>query len=1018
MLMQARFNQHELIVIQGLFQVHLPALPVVMGRRCAFRPQLEDGLERERMTARRWRGNLLILAAIIPMVLAAIVVTVGIAIVNWIFNPRWYIWLPLSPIVYLAWVALSLRSLASASRRVAARHPKARQFAIQTGPGAEQSPDPGATTVLALAFRFQFVSALPLARVLAVIPLFGRLVLRAYSPSISIGTDAKIFGLLTDPDITEIGDGAIIGRSAELVAHAMTRRPDGRLAYISAPIKVGKFATVGGAAYVSLGSVIGDRAVVEPKSFVPPFTNVPEGETWGGNPVQCRRRADGTTVDTPYENAGPAPAATVPEPSSGVEPGEEELWEARCLVMFALGLRPADVPNELSAETCQAWDSLGQVSIATALYDRNGIAVGSETVFRLRSLRDVALAMAGQNPVRRRSPSAPLPQVESQSEERAQPSVTLPSDIEMLPLLDGGKATSALANSHADRRAAPESVKVVIAASSTVRSLESPLRVWGRAFGLEIECEFAGFNQVAQVLLSPTSEFSANEGGVNIVLLDPTDRCFEENSQMLSVVDQMLAAIESWSRRQPSGSRTLVGTLPQLVSAFGSIDQSLYEEARYRWRTVLEAIHGIRIFDFAGVVAQLGTAAAQNSEGEALSRMPYSAAVYQAAGIALVRQIMSTRRSSAKVIAVDCDNTLWGGVLGETGFDGIKLGPDGAGRSFQLFQHYLKQLKDRGLLLAIVSKNEEAEVLGVFEQHPEMVLRPGDISAWKVNWKHKSENLQELAEELNLGINSFVFLDDDAAVRREVSMRLPEIHVVPLPDNPSHYCETLQKLWLFDGAEPTEGDRKRTQMIQEETVRKGAQRRAASLEEYLSDLNLEVEMAPPSDAEWPRVAQLTQRTNQFNLSLKRRTIEEVKAAAAKGFALVVKARDRFGEYGLVGACLCRMTEPGICEIDSLLMSCRVLGRGVEESFLHALSRYAQDRGAGVLSARFVSGPRNSMVKGFLTRSGFAEITPDNWQLPVATLPAMPSHVRWLGAVWPNSAMDGTDKNGCESVLFY
>jgi FkbH-like protein len=335
-------------------------------------------------------------------------------------------------------------------------------------------------------------------------------------------------------------------------------------------------------------------------------------------------------------------------------------------------------------------------------------------------------------------------------------------------------------------------------------------------------------------------------------------------------------------------------------------------------------------------------------------------------------------------------------VLGEVGFDGIQIGSDGPGRSFQLFQRSLKRLQERGLLLAVVSKNEEADVLRVFENHPEMVLRPGDIAAWRVNWKHKSENLQELAEELNLGIDSFVFLDDDGAVRQEVAMRLPGVHVVPLPADPARYGETLKRLWLFDGASATEADRKRTRMMQEEGLRRRERAAAATLEDYLASLDLEVEIREPGDSEWPRVAQLTQRTNQFNLSLKRRTVEEVKALATDSSVWIIKARDRFGEYGLIGLCILRNAAGATAEIDSLLMSCRVLGRGVEDAFLHAIGGAAASQGARTLTAPFVQGPRNALVKEFLVRTGFQEVRADRWELPVSALGAFPSHVRRAG----------------------
>jgi FkbH-like protein len=400
----------------------------------------------------------------------------------------------------------------------------------------------------------------------------------------------------------------------------------------------------------------------------------------------------------------------------------------------------------------------------------------------------------------------------------------------------------------------------------------------------------------------------------------------------------------------------------------------------------------VQLFDFGAVVEQVGIDSARNSEGDALARMPYSAAMYQALAIALVRQILAARRSPAKVIAVDCDNTLWGGVVGESGLDEILLSADGPGRSFQLFQKHLKRLKQRGVLLAIVSTNEEGDVQGVFRDHPEMVLRAEDIAAWSINWKAKSENLRELVGKLHLSIDSFVFLDDDPAIRMEVAMRLPGIHVVPLPADPALFVETLEKLWLFDGTE-TDTDRSRTRLMQEEEQRESLKNSAASLDEYLATLQLEIEVREPLDAEWPRIAQLTQRTNQFNLSLRRRTVEEIRAMTANATILVLRARDRFGDYGLVGLCILRKASGGTAEIDTLLMSCRALGRCAEDAFLHAIAQAAVREGVQRLSAAYVEGPRNRVMREFIEGKGFSEGRPGVWTLSIPPVPPYPRHVR-------------------------
>ena len=979
--------------------------------------------------------GLLILAVVAPMMLSAAILAGAIYGVNRIWDLRWYYWLTLSPPLYIAWLTLYLEFCARNSRRLG-RHPKPRRSTVSIG-GDTRHADPGGITVVVCMFRAAFNPSLPLIAGLAQLDSFRKLVLRSYSPSIHVGEGAKVWGLIMDPDLTDIGAGAVIGWSTEVSAHVLTHRPDGTSVYLSAPIKIGARATIGGSSRVGLGCVIGEGAVVEPMSFVEPFTTIASGETWGGNPARCvRKRGEAPQPETR--------AASVPEvarpagDSMRVPLLEPELEQARRLVAFALGIKVTELPQELSADTCAAWDSIGQVAIATAMFDSHGVTIGHDNVFHLRTLDDVANAIAGRDvtessraasaPVRAAAPvpvssadweparklvafalglnAAEMPQdlsAEScsawdslgqiaiatalfdsygvtvgndlyrlrtlndvanalaQRPARTVPAASkqtpaappgtavVPDDVEMLPLLGAAEATRALAARFPDPPAGAAPLRVVVAASSTAQPIATTMKVWGRAFGLDLDCEFAGFNQITQTLLSETGPFASNAQGVNVVLVDPTDRIFDAAEQAASGAEELLGAIEVSVSRKPQGGLTLVGTLPPPVSSFSALDRNEYEQLRQVWRARLGNMPGVQVFDFAAVVEQVGVTAARNSESEAASRMPYSSALYQALGIALVRQIVATRRSPAKVIAVDCDHTLWGGVLGEVGFEGIQIGSDGVGRSFQLFQRYLKQLKDRGLLLAVVSKNEEADVLRVFENHPEMVLRPDDIAAWRVNWNHKSQNLQELAEELNLGIDSFVFLDDDAAVRMEVSMRLPGIHVVPLPDDPARYCETLGQLWLLDGAQATEADRKRTRMMQEESRRRGEQRTAASLEQYLASLDLEVEIREPDDAEWPRVAQLSQRTNQFNLSLKRRTAEEMRAVADNDSVLIVKARDRFGDYGLVGACIVRKPVSAACEIDTLLMSCRVLGRGVEDAFLHAMAKTAAARGASSLS---------------------------------------------------------------------
>jgi FkbH-like protein len=302
------------------------------------------------------------------------------------------------------------------------------------------------------------------------------------------------------------------------------------------------------------------------------------------------------------------------------------------------------------------------------------------------------------------------------------------------------------------------------------------------------------------------------------------------------------------------------------------------------------------------------------------------------------------------------------------------------------------------VLLAVVSRNEPADVWAVFENHPGMVLRRDQITASRINWQPKSQNLRELASELNLGLDSFVILDDDPAQRLEVEANAPEVTVLPLPSDPSEYASLVNRLWLFDTADaPTAEDRERAHMMQAEQQRKAALETRTSVDDYLRDLQLAVEMREANAFDLPRVAQLEQKTNQFNLSLRRRTLEELKPLSHKHPLFVVSARDRFGDYGLIATCLItpHEHEPEAFVLDTLVMSCRALGRGIEEAVLTGILREISARGGKRLVARYMAGPRNQPALSFLRKAGFSERAGGLFTLDVRGDLAIPPHIDWV-----------------------
>ena len=925
-----------------------------------------------------------------PILLALSALTAIAAVLNAAAWP-WYAWVIAAPILYFGGLVLYLLLNAAICSAAGRRNPKPRHAVLHPGVRERSAETLGLATAAMCYRRLAILQSIPGITLLAQFRPFDRLVLRSYSPSIHIGRNVINWSTLNDPDLTEIEDNVILGGRCTVSAHSMVLRGSA-LVYVSAPVRIEERATIGGEAYISLGCVVGRDAVVEPGAVVEPFTTIRPGEVWGGNPARFRRVREDIELGASGADAAPrdsrpadTTASVAPVPTPG--PGRDDV---RRLVVETLGLSDDEAPSELSSATCALWDSLGQVAIAAAVFDRYGVTVEASDVFRLHSLDDIRRVVTDGTP----GPEGPAEPARTPGALTTagadEPDTVL--DVEMLPLLDPQEATRLLARSMDATSDDAEPLRVEIVASFVAQPLESALKLWGRAFGFDIACRFAGYDQIVQALLTRSSSTDHGEPGVTVVLARLDDLSADADVAA-SELDELLDAIEHAAAAAPPSDRILVGTLPPVVSPFSAVDREHGEAMRERWRERLAAVEGVEQLDFADVVEWVGVEHSRSSQLEVLTRSGYSQRLHQELAIAVVRHIRSARGAVAKVIAVDCDNTLWGGVVGEVGLDGLQLGADGAGRSFQLFQRHLKRLQERGLLLVVVSRNEEHDVREVFERHPEMVLGTADIAAWRVNWEHKSENLRALADELSLGLDSFVFLDDDPATRLEVKTRVPAVHVVPLPGDPALYCETLARLWLFDGRPATTEDATRTLKAHEEQ-RRQRELSDAGLDDFLARLGLEVELISPGEHDWPRVAQLTQRTNQFNLTLKRRTIEEVKALDGDSLVLVLGARDRFGDYGQVGVCvLTPAEEPQCWELDTLLMSCRALGRGVEDAFLHGIALTAAERGGSTLLAPYRAGPRNGQVRDFLARSGFDEVDAGVWRLSIAEPPPPPKHVR-------------------------
>ncbi len=319
-----------------------------------------------------------------------------------------------------------------------------------------------------------------------------------------------------------------------------------------------------------------------------------------------------------------------------------------------------------------------------------------------------------------------------------------------------------------------------------------------------------------------------------------------------------------------------------------------------------------------------------------------------------------------KCVVLDLDNTLWGGVVGEDGIDGIALSLTPPGAAYLAFQQALRDLYDRGIILAINSKNNPDDALKVIREHPNMILKEPHFAAMRINWNDKVENLRELAAELNIGLDSMVFLDDSPYNRADVRTSLPEVEAPELPEDPNQYAKFLHSLPYFKGSEITDEDKLRGNLYVTERLRKEAEKRYSDRTEFLKSLGIEVHFFEDDASSLARLSQLTEKTNQFNVKKRPLSTEEIESYIARPDYAVfhAKAIDQFGDQGIIAFALVRK-EREEWHIESLLMSCRVIGRGIEEGFVAEIARRARDAGAERLSITFEPSEKNGPARAFV-----------------------------------------------------
>lgn len=505
---------------------------------------------------------------------------------------------------------------------------------------------------------------------------------------------------------------------------------------------------------------------------------------------------------------------------------------------------------------------------------------------------------------------------------------------------------------------------ILISATFTCEPIGPVLQYWLRAAGIGSTVTFTSGRQVIPRVLDASQDAGRGACDVNVLLLrlDGGDAVPQGKAPLAEAID-----VDEWLHAfQVSAG---VSAVPWLVVACPPAPAVREDTARMReWQHreqrllgALDTMPGIVTVRADEILRPFGLTEYYDDVTQRVGDIPYTAAGFAALGTIVARRIHALLTPPRKVIVVDCDNTLWAGLCGELGPTHVTI--DAPRRALQQF---LIEQTEAGVLLCLCSRNEAADVWAVFDSHGGMVLRRSHVVAARIDWRPKSENIRSLSEELQLDTGTFIFIDDQAAECAEVEARLPEVLTLRLPEDAGAIPSMLAHSWAFDRLRVTAEDRARTQQYHLAHAREQVRRQSATLEEFLDNLQVQVQVAPAREDQLVRIAQLTQRTTQGNCTLKRRTEAELRRLHAldECAVLAVDVRDRLGDYGLVGALIVRSQHPEL-EIDTLVLSCRVLGRRVEQQVLDEARRIAMARGHQTLRLRFIQGPRNAVARAFL-----------------------------------------------------
>jgi len=543
-----------------------------------------------------------------------------------------------------------------------------------------------------------------------------------------------------------------------------------------------------------------------------------------------------------------------------------------------------------------------------------------------------------------------------------------------------------------------EPLKLALLGDSATQFLAQAIRGAGYNQRLDINVYDADFNQVDRQILDLSSELHGFQPDIILI--------FEAGHKLLQKFNKAEAGIRAdFAENQISHIHHLVDALQNNLKTkviyfnyaeeddrvFGNFANKvpssfIFQQRKLNYLLTEYATTNtcFNICDMSAMQSKMGRALLFSPAIYTTSEMVLSIDALPMVAESVVQMIAAFQGKFKKCIILDLDNLLWGGVIGDDGLDNIQIGGLGVGKAFTEFQYWVKKLQQRGIIICICSKNTDSVAKEPFEKHPDMVLRLKDIAVFLANWKNKADNINRIQQILNIGFDSMVFLDDNPFERNMVIQNIPDITVPELPEDPAEYLEYLYTLNLFETASYSSEDANRTEKYQKESERVVAQASFANENDFLKSLDMLSDVQPFNSFSIPRVAQLSQRSNQFNLRTIRYNEEDIKriTASERYITFSFTLEDKYGDNGLICVIILEKKQPKTLFIDTWLMSCRVLKRGMENFVLNTIVDYARDKGYQNIVGEYLPTAKNALAKDLYANLGFTQ-DGAHWRLEIA-----------------------------------